>query len=98
MLLSVRARRTSRRKVTAHSTFSVLLRDQEWLGRAGHIVLSWHSSRAAEPPRCADTPDRAAELLGCDYRGQSGQQVLLYSSLNLIITVFYPHRRYEMGE
>ena len=51
MLLSVKARRTFRRKVTGHSAFSVLLRDQEWLGRAGRIVLT--GTQAELPSRPA---------------------------------------------
>ena len=40
-------------------------------------VLNWHLRRAAELPRRAGTPNRAAELLGSDYRGRGGQQILL---------------------
>ncbi|XXG83101.1 hypothetical protein AAC387_Pa10g0938 [Persea americana] len=42
--------RTSQRKVTAYSAFSVLYRDQEWLGRAGHCAeLALTPSRRADP-------------------------------------------------
>ncbi|KAJ8617667.1 hypothetical protein MRB53_013853 [Persea americana] len=68
MLISVRARRISRRKVAAHSAFSILFRDQEWLGRA---VLLRRAGTHAELPCRAGTLDRAAELTGYDYRGRA---------------------------
>ncbi|XXG78768.1 hypothetical protein AAC387_Pa08g2639 [Persea americana] len=53
--------RTSQRKVTAHSTFSVSTGTRNGLAALG-TVLSWHSRRAAELISCAGTPNRAAEL------------------------------------
>ncbi|XXG83472.1 hypothetical protein AAC387_Pa10g1212 [Persea americana] len=89
MLLSVRARRTSQRKVTAHA------------GRAG-AVMSWHSCRAAElallaEPRCCRAslsgPALLTEPPNCWavlYRDRGkGRRITVI--LNLVIVVFSPH-------
>ena len=74
--------------------------DQECSGWAGtHDELpSWYPLSWYSLPSCrdyipwVDIPYRAVELLGWVYRDRGKQLVLLpWFSLNLVITVFYPH-------
>ena len=94
MLISVRVRRISRRKVAAHSAFNILVRDQEWLGRA--MLLYWAGIYAELPNRAAalvlltELPSCRATTTEAEVISESCCNLCLISSLRCFTRTIAP--------
>ncbi|XXG78482.1 hypothetical protein AAC387_Pa08g2422 [Persea americana] len=82
--------RTSQRKVTAHSAFSISTGTRNGLAALG-TVLSWHSHRAAELTSCAGTPNRAAELTPLCWHSQPSCRAAWWTSLESALLTESPN-------